>query len=317
MRFLTIFLVLAWAWGQNPAISSDLPSKNRPKIAMITWRGETRAEEGFADGLRGDGYEPRFVKFHCSQDLDRLDQALKALEKEKPDLIYVFGTTATKQVVQKITVCPIVFNIVTRPVESGIIANWQSSGNNATGVSSMVPIRHQIKTFEKVVSFSRLGIIYNPLEQNSVIQTKILREIARSQGFELIEFKITGKKEVSRVLNNLKDLVDAVYLPSDSMVKILGKQIMAHVNAHKIPSLAAMEEMVLTDSSMMGLVPDYYRLGRLAARKAHAVFRGNHPSTIPAVTSDHFNITVNLKTAQNIGIHIPTAVLVMADKIIR
>ena len=316
MKILYIFLAVTWLWYPSvQAAASD--AEHMPKIVMITWRGETRAEKGFEKGIRDFGYDPQYIKLHCNQDLERLNRLLPQIKKEAPDLIYVFGTTATRQVMATTTTCPVIFNIVTRPVESGIIANWHSSGNNATGVSSMVPIPSQIKALQKVVKFTRLGVIYNPLENNSTIQVREIEMLSRRQGFELSHFKISRAGDVDRALKDIGDRVDAVYLPSDSTIKTLGKQIMTRVNAHRLPSLAALEEMVVSDGAMMGLVPDYYQLGSLAARKAHAVLQGNRPSDIPAVTSDHFNITINLNTARKIGINIPTAVLVMADKIVR
>ena len=298
-------------------LDRNLSRTNHPRIAMITWRGETRAEAGFVDGLSRFGYVPKITKYHCDQNTKRLVDVLNILEPHPPDLIYVFGTTATKAVVRRIASCPVIFDIVTRPVESGIIANWQSSGNNATGVSSMVPIMNQIRTLKKVISFSKLGVVYNPLEQNSLIQFQLLSHLAISQKFKLIPFEITRAEDIQEKLNNLEEFVDAVYLPSDSMIKSLGKDIMARVNRQNMPSLAALEEMVIHDGALMGLVPDYYQLGGLAARTARLVLEGRRPSEIPVVTSDHFNITVNLKTAQAIGINIPTDILVMADRIIR
>ena len=317
LKTIITVLTIALLWGSAPCSAAGPLDQTRPRIAMITWRGETRAEIGFIDGLSAYGYTPRLVKFQCRQDPALLNHHIQEVQQNLPDLIYVFGTTATKRVVNRIKGCPVIFNIVTRPVASGIIANWQSSGNNATGVSSLVPIRHQIRTLEKVVSFTRLGVIYNPLEQNSLIQIKILSALSDALDVKLIRYPISEKEEVPRVLAGLKDQVDAVYLPSDSMIKSLGREIMARVNGDKIPSLSALEEMVINDGALIGLVPDYYRLGRLAAQKAHKALTGHHPSDIPTATSDHFNITVNLNTAKQIGIHIPTAILVMADKIIR
>ena len=317
LKTIVAVLTIALVWGFALPAPADPLDQKRPRIAMITWRGETRAEIGFIEGLSAYGYSPRLDKHQCHQDPDLLNRHIRAVEESRPDMIYVFGTTATKQVVNRIKECPVIFNIVTRPVASGIIANWQSSGNNATGVSSLVPIRQQIRTLEKVTAFTRLGVIYNPLEQNSLIQVKILRDLSDALDIELIRYPITDRTGLQGGLADLKKQVDAVYLPSDSMVKSLGRAIMAKINEDRIPSLSALEEMVIKDGALIGLVPDYYRLGRLAAQKAHMVLTGYSPSDIPTATSDHFNITVNLNTAKRIGIHIPTAILVMADKIIR
>lgn len=314
---LVLFLSITFTGLWNIFCLPVLSAKKIHRVAMITWRGETPAERGFTDGLKYYGHATLIIKHHVNQNIKQLDLAIAAVEKSGVDLIYVFGTTAAKRVLSKIKHTPVVFNIVTRPVESGIIANWNSSGNNATGVSSMVPIVHQLKALKKVVPFVRLGIIYNPLEQNSVIQRNIVKTMENRLDFKLFEFEITGKRDIPQVLVRLNETVDAVYLPSESMIKILGTEIITRVNRSKIPSLSALEDMVVNDCALLGLVPDYYQLGRLAALKASLIFQGNQPSEIETSILDHFKITVNMHTSKKIGINIPTSILIIADKIIR
>ena len=318
IRFLIWVLIVVWPlfFGSCSLLTAVAAGQPRT-VAMITWRGDTPAERGFMEGLSSYGYDLRFIRYHANQEVKRLDAAIDSLKKERVDLIYVFGTTATKRVLQEIQETPVVFNIVTRPVESGIIASWDSSGNNATGVSSMVPIIHQLETLRKVIRFSSLGIIYNPLEQNSVIQRDIAKKLETILNFRLYEYKVTERSDIVQILGDINTVVDAVYLPSDSMVKILGHDIMTAVNSLNLPSLSAMEDMVIKDFALMGLVPDYYQLGRLAAAKASLIFQGKDPSEIPSSTLNHFNITVNMNTAKKIGINIPTSILIMADRIIR
>jgi putative ABC transport system substrate-binding protein len=284
---------------------------------MITWRGETAAETGFIQGIRRFGYPVDFTRHPADQDLEKLDRAIAGIRRDGADLVYVFGTTATKRVLSTIRDLPVVFNVVTRPREAGIIADWNSSGNNATGVSSGVPILHQLKTLEKVIRFTRLGIVYNPLEQNSLIQRDDVKALESVLGFSLLEFRIGGADDLPRILGGLAGRVDAVFLPSDSRVKMLGSPIMDLVNRAGIPSLSSMEDMVLEDAALLGLVPDYHQLGSLAAVKADLVLRGTPPSEVPVSTLDHFSILVNLNTARRIAVDIPTSVLIMADRIIR
>lgn len=315
---ITIFtLALSFCPGTGHTATARKAAGGPFTVAMITWRGDTLAESGFVDGLNGYGDDIRLKKFPVNQDLKLLKAAIAALQKDTVDLIYIFGTTATKHVLSEIKETPVVFNIVTRPVESGIINDWESSGNNATGVSSMVPIRHQLEALRKIIRFTRLGIIYNPLEQNSIIQRDLTAQLADRFHFSLHEFKISSKAELPGLLENINTRVDAVFLPSDSMIRILGNDIMTVINARQVPSLSAIEDMVKNDSALIGLVPDYYQLGHLAASKAHLILQGKHPSEIPSSTLDHFNIIVNMNTARQIGIDIPTSILIMADTIIR
>ena len=287
------------------------------KIAMITWRGETQAEQGFIDELESSNYRITFKKYHANQNRRNLKKIIKRIQGTYVDLIYVFGTTATKIVLSKIKDKPVVFNIVSQPVRSGIIAGWESSESNVTGASNKVPVLHQLKALKKVIDYSRLGIIYNPREQNSVIQKDIARKLESTLGFKLKEYKILGQSDILKVLLSMKEEVDAVYFPADSMTKSLGKEIMALVNEFKIPSLSAVESMVPEDGALLGLVPNYYELGRLAAAKALKILQGKKPADIPSSALDHFQMSVNLKTAQKIAVQIPMSILVMANKIVR
>jgi len=47
------------------------------------------------------------------------------------------------------------------------------------------------------------------------------------------------------------------------------------------------------------------------------IFQGKKPEEIPSSALDHFNISVNMKTAQKINVQIPMSILVMANKIVR
>jgi len=286
-------------------------------VAMITWRGETQAEQGFIDELNKSKCNVKFIKYHANQNRKRLQKIITRIQSTPVDLIYVFGTTATKIVLSSVKDKPVIFNIVSRPVRSGIIASWESSESNVTGASNKVPVLHQLKALKKVINYSRLGIIYNPREQNSVIQKDIARKLESTLGFKLKEYKISGQSEILKVLPSMKGEVDAVYIPADSMTKFLGREIMELVNEFKIPSLSAVESMVPDDGALLGLVPNYYELGRIAAAKALKIFQGKKPAEIPSSALDHFNMSVNMKTAQKINVQIPMSILVMANKIVR
>lgn len=294
-----------------------LAGETKIQVAMVTWRGETEAEQGFVKGLEESGLPIFFQHYDAARDLVRLEEIICRIKKSSAALVYVFGTTATQQVLKRIKDLPVVFNIVSRPVDTGIINSWKSSGNNATGASSQVPLTHQLKALKKVVNFQRLGVIYNPKEANSIIQRNLVKQQEKPLGFTLVDFKIVSQKDIETVLSGLETWVDAVYLPADSTTKALGRQIMGQVNDSKIPSLTALESMVEEDQALLGLVPNYYQLGRLAAKKAAQVLHGTPPSQIPSSTLDYFQIHVNMVTAQKIGIPVPSSILVIADKIVR
>ena len=299
-------------------IASAAPAFSKQyRIAMITWRGETTAEKGFIHELKNTGYDIALAKYNAGQDVNRLQEIITEIQKTPADLIYVFGTTATKAVLLRVKDTPIVFNVVTSPVESGIIASWESSKNNATGASNKISTENQLKILKKVIPYKTLGIIYNPKEQNSIIQRDIAKRLENTLKFTLKEYLISGEKDIPVLMPGMKAEIDAVFLPADSMIIVLGKKIMEKINAYKIPSLSSVGSMVSEDGVLLGFVPKYYELGRIAARKAILILNHKKPSDIPSSVLDHYHISVNMKTAQEIGIQIPLSVLIMANQIVR
>jgi len=303
-----LFFLIIWS---SPVFAAQYT------IAMITWRGETIAEKGFMDELSESPYDIALTQYNADQDTHQLQKIITQIQNTRVDIIYVFGTTATKAVLLRIKDTPVVFNIVTRPVGSGIIASWESSKNNATGASNKVSTVNQLKTLKKVIDYKRLGIIYNPKEQNSIIQRNNVKRLENELNFSLKEYRIEKEEDIPIILSRLKEQLDAVFLPSDSMIKFLGKKIMQKVNGDKIPSLSSVGSMVSDDDVLLGFVPKYYELGRLAAKKAILILNGRHPSDIPSSMLDYYHISVNMKTARTINIQIPMSLLVMANQIVR
>lgn len=312
-----IFIIIA-LYPMRGSVADDALVKGAPRtIAMITWRGETDAEKGFVHGLASSILPVEFEWHHADQNPQRLEEIITRIRRKPVDLIYVFGTIATQTVLEKIREIPVVFNIVNRPVAAGIIDSWERSGNNATGASNQVPVESQLKAFKKVVKFQRLGIIYNPREPNSRIQRDIASQLRRKLNFRLVDFQIDDPSDMAVVMPQLKNTVDAVFIPADSLMISLGNDLARWINDLHLPSLATVETMVIHHGLLLGLQPSYYQLGHMAADKARRILEGAAVSDIPSSRLEYFQMSVNLKTAREIDVQIPMSILVMANRIIR
>ena len=115
-------------------------AKDHFNVAMITWRGKTKAEQGFIDSLNKSRYRyiVRVQHYDAGQDLTRLNRFLTKLEKKPVDLIYTFGTTSTQITLARIKTTPVVFNCVNRPIEAGIIERESSRRSRDTSTMGVV-----------------------------------------------------------------------------------------------------------------------------------------------------------------------------------
>jgi ABC-type uncharacterized transport system substrate-binding protein len=309
-RFFSITVVVLLVF-----INSLLASDRHLNIAVILWRGETRAEQGFKDGLKELGYTVKYSIFDAGQDTKKLGQILSKLKSRfnEFDYIYTFGTTVSRRtrVILKDQV-PQVFNVVTDPVGAGIVQSLKSSGGNISGMSGAIPISIQIKRALDVTEFEKLGLFFNPREKNSMIIREELYEVARQLDIEVADLRSPPAQEMLQ--ENLRKLidqslhVDAVYLPSDSFLASNAELIGSCLRTAKVKSIAATKRFV-ENGALMGVVTDYYSLGKTVASIVDRHQKGEKLQNIPIERVEKPYLIINKTTSDILNIRIPEAVM--------
>jgi ABC-type uncharacterized transport system substrate-binding protein len=295
--------------------SSLLASEKSLKVAMILWRGETRAESGFKDGLKELGYSAEYIIINAGQDIKKLGVLLSKLKPkfDEFDYIYTFGTTVSRRT--RVIVndrVPQIFNVVTDPVRAGIVQSMESSGGNISGMSNAIPISVQIKSALEVIKFNKLGIFFNPREKNSMITRKKLYNVAKDLDFEVIDLRSPPvQKMLQENLQKLIDepiLVDAVYLPSDSFLVSNAKLIGSQLRTAKVKSIGAIKSFI-ENGALMGVVIDYYQLGRAVAKIVDRHQKGEKLQNIPIEKVEEPYLVINKTTSNILNIKISEAIL--------
>jgi len=294
--------------------NSLLAGEKSLKIAMILWRGETRAESGFKDGLKELGYSVEYIIINADQDIKKLGLLLSKIKPkfDEFDYIYTFGTTVSRRT--RVIVndrVPQIFNVVTDPVGAGIVQGMESSGGNISGMSDAIPISVQIKSALEVIKFNKLGIFFNPREKNSMIIRKELYNIAKDFDFEVIDLRSPPvQKMLQENLQKVIDksiLVDAVYLPSDSFLVSNAELIGSKLRAAKVKSIGAIKSFI-ENGALMGVVFDNYQLGRTVARIVDRHQKGEKLQNIPIAKVEKPYLVINKTTSNILNIKIPEAV---------
>jgi putative ABC transport system substrate-binding protein len=305
-------LVLAVLATLTPARAPGAERKVR-RVAMILFRGETPSEQGFRDTVHASkDFLLRCKSFDAGQSTERLKEILATLDPSKYDLIYTFGTLATQSAMDKIKDVPIVYNVVQRPIEAGIIRSWENSANNVTGASNIVATEGAFRTLAMVMTIRKLGFIYNDRDPASLIQKADIERIQQKFGFRIFDIPVRDRGAIPEAMRGVVSAkLDAVYLPADSFIKANAGSIMSVLYQHRIPSIAIIPEMV-ENGALISLGPDYYELGQLAARNALEVLGGKRPAEVSSKTVRNLRICINLKTADRLGIDFPLQLLSMS-----
>ena len=285
------------------------------KIVMILWRGETQAESGFKDGLKELGYLVDYIIMNAGQDIKKLGNLLNQLKPkfDEFDYIYTFGTTVSRRT--RVIVndrVPQIFNVVTDPVGAGIVQSMESSGGNINGMSNKIPIAVQIQSALEVIKFGKLGIFFNPREKNSMITRKELYNIAKDFDFEVIDLRSPPvQKMLQENLQKLIDkliLVDAVYLPPDSFLVSNAELIGSQLRVAKVKSIGAIKGFI-ENGALMGVVFDYYQLGRTVAGIVDRHQKGEKLQNMPIAKVEKPYLVINKTTSDILNINIPEAVV--------
>ncbi len=308
--FLIFIQLVLMTAAVLPAVSAK--AGRQLKIAMVLWRGETQAEKGLKDGLKQFGYSVEYTTYNADQVKDRLAEILRHEIYPRAtdfDYVYCFGTTAIAMAKEILgNKVPQLFNAVNAPVEAGIVNSMDAPGGNVSGVTNMVPIEKQLEQASRLVSIKRLGIIFNPREKNGVLRAEELSAISRRLNFEVFELNVSpGAHKLEKTLRKLVEKeveVNVVYLASDSFVISQAEYIGEKLALAKIPSIAAQEESV-RGGALMGYVPDYYELGRLAAGIVDQNQKGIKMGDIPIAMSRNPRFVVNKQTCEMMGIKLP------------
>jgi len=330
MRALLLLLCLFTSLTTTTA-QAEQHNKSEYTIVMLLWRGMTDAERGFMDYLNKENIKVNYIIKNCEKDKSRLPAFIAETKALKPDLIYTFGTTVTRQVVgttdsrsanKNILSIPVVFNIVADPIGAKLTDSLKSSNSNFTGVSHTVPMTTQLNVMAKVKPLKKLAVLYNPLERNSKTTVAVLREQAVAQSFFLLEAPLTigqdGKPAITSINNKIRQVAkqqpDFLYLPSDSFLISNAKEVINTAKKFNLASFSSTEGPIRQSGALMGIVSTYSSVGKFAGYKAKQILlQDKKPESMPIETLKQFSLLVNITTAKQINFFPPVSILSVAE----
>lgn len=314
--------------GTGDLVGPNSISRKPYRVVMVLWRGKTAAEQGFEEYLARRKVPVELTVLDCETDKSRLPGFIEQIRTMRPDLVYTFGTTVTVAIAgtiaerdpaRHITDIPIVFGLVATPVESGLIAAMGPSGTNLTGVCHLAPIEAQLQMIRSMVTLRRLGVVYNPAEDNAVQQVELLARLSEKSmtpendadepGFELVRQPVdldeAGAPYADRITAAVERFrqapVDMVFIPSDSFLLSHDVELTEAINALGVPSCAAVEKYVRHGDALMGLVSNYRSVGRFLGHKAAEILvRKRAPGLIPVEPLRQFTLLFNMRIAHRL-----------------
>lgn len=161
----------------------------------------------------------------------------------------------------------------------------------------------------------RVFVPYDPDDAASTSAVAQINELGPDLGVEIVEGKARDDDQVTELLDNVPEEVDAIFLAPGTTVNKRLEDVLAVAFDRKLPvsgpSTAQVEEGALTTFGFI-----HHQVGAQAARMADLVLKGADPGDLPVETAEFF-LAINLQTADAIGLEIPYEILQQAEIIIR
>jgi len=277
----------------------------------------------FQQGLTETGYvegqnltmEYRAAEGHY----ERLPALAADLVGRKVDVIVTPGTVPARAAKSATSTIPIVFTGVGDPVGAGLVTSLARPGGNLTGFSNIAgelnPKRLELLS-ELVPQAKVIALLVNPNQPNNERVIQEVQEAARAKGVQLPILKAGAEGEIDAAFATLVELhAGALFVGGDPFFFSRREQFLARASLHAVPASYTWREFAAAG----GLISYGVRVTdsfRQAGSYAGRILKGAKPADLPVQQPTTFELVVNLKTANALGLTVPPSILARADEVI-
>ena len=287
--------------------------------------GDPREEKAFVQGLHDVGYIKGQNLVIEYRDAERKPERLPALAAElaalKVDVIVsAAGTLGALAAKQATTVIPIVFTAVGDPVADGLVTSLARPGGNITGLTGAHPelagkLLELLK--QAVPTVSRVALLLKPdFGPQSTVQTyrREAHTAARVLGIELKVVEARNPEEFERAFSEISEArADALaVLATPAFTAPL---LMPLVTKSRLPSAFTIP-LYMDYGGLLSYGPSNIDSARRAATYVDKILKGAKPADLPVQQPTKFELVINLRTAQALGLTVPHSLLQRADEVI-
>jgi putative ABC transport system substrate-binding protein len=288
---------------------------------------ESTGSEAIRLALRGLGYiegENITIEYRYAEGKqDRYPELAAELVRLQVDVIVVSGGSRPVRAAKNATkTIPIVMTGGgLDPVEAGLVESLARPGGNVTGLTNLgteLGGKRLELLKETVPKVARVAALYDPAIPSNVHGAKeVLPVAARELGLTVRFWEVRdadGLEKVFAALN--KQRPDGLYVDQAPRVRLDQRRITGFALKSRLPSVYA-ERGYVDEGGLMSYGADQADSYRRVAYFVDRILKGAKPADLPVEQPTKFELVINLKTAQQIGLTIPPEVQARANRLIR
>ena len=283
--------------------------------------------EAFRQGLRERGYvegQTFVIEYRAAAGrVERLPDLVAELARLKVNVIVASATPAALAAKQATTTIPIVSAVMGDPVGDGLVASLARPGGNITGLTFLAPalvakrlqlIKEAVPGVSHVAALSHPGVYGEHTMRDMLKETEIA---AQTLGVQLQVLEARSPEDFDTAFSAMvTNSASALIVFPSPMFYGAHRRLVDLAAKHRLPTIYAFKEAVAAGGLMSygTSIPD---LSRRAATYVDKILKGAKPADLPVEQPTRFDLVVNLKTANALGLTIPPSVLARADEIIQ
>lgn len=304
-----IFIVLIFTFNnyrdknQLPVVAIANYGPHASLDASINGLKDQMSQEGFIEN-KTIRYEIMDVGFNSTL----IPQMIASLVQHKPKVLVVMTTPVAQFAKGKVHDIPIVYNVVTDPIEAGLIKFKYKPDGNMTGSSEKQDL-YAFLEFAKTIlpNATKVGLLYSISESNDIALVNMMREATSAVGMSVVAIPIEQARDVSIRVQEFRNKVDFIYVGCSGPIQPTLPTIAAAGQKMNIPIFNSDGQAVQDGIVLASFGVDFESIGRNAGKLVISLLNGKDISDLPPVypkTTDHYGL-INKKIASSFNITVP------------
>ena len=326
MRIITLAaVVMSLAIGSTATLASAQRAGTVHHIGVLGLPADNPLMAAFRQGLQDRGYsEDRHIRFTYRGDVRTdADGTLAAMAIElvrlNVDLIVAISPTAVRAAKAATATVPIVFSS-DEPVAYGFVSSIARPGGNLTGFTMAGAgfTEKQLQLLKEMVPRAkRIAILVGPAPRMTD-HVRDSQAAANRLGVRLQVLEARTAEDIDRLFaaaTAKNTRVDAIHVHGHASLGPHRARILALAKARRLPTMHFFPSWV-TAGGLMSFGPDLVEMHRRMAEPVDKILKGARPADLPVEEPTKYVLTINLRTARELGLTVPPSLLQRADQVI-
>jgi putative ABC transport system substrate-binding protein len=291
-------------------------------LAADDQQGQARLA-AFVQSLRElgwiDGRNVRIDIRWSAGDADETRKYAKELVAFTPDVILASGGSTVGTLLQTTRTVPIVFTQTPDPVGAGFVASLARPSGNATGFTAFEygMSGKWLELLKEIApGVTRAALLRDSAIPQGIGQFGAIQSMAPSLGLEVSPVDVRDADEIERAVTAFARTANGGLIVTGSALATVHRELIITLAArYKLPAIYFLRFFV-TAGGLISYGPDQIDPHRRAAGYVDRILKGEKPGDLPVQAPTKYELVINLKTAKDLGLTIPPAVLARADEVI-